>query len=233
MKIDIVIPCFNEALNIKYLLDQAENLKENFNFIFVNNGSTDQTELLFKTINIPSNCEYLKVNENRGYGNGIKEGLKKTNSSLIGWMHGDLQQDLKVLNNVIPIIKNANFDTNFFIKGLRTKRKFFDTIFTVCMALLMTILFKKKHWDVAGQPTLIKRRFLKHILEAPNDFSFDFYIYNFFVMKDFKIFRFEAPFLDRKFGTSSWNKGFVSKIKHSIKSFKYIIYLKKKFNSTL
>jgi glycosyltransferase involved in cell wall biosynthesis len=227
MKIDIVIPCFNESLNIKNLVDQAKDLKENFNFVFVNNGSTDQTDSIFKDLKMPYNCKYINVVKNKGYGNGIKEGLKKTNSSLIGWMHGDLQQDLKILNNVIPILKNTGANKNFFIKGLRTKRKFFDIFFTVCMALLMTIIFKKIHWDIAGQPTLIKRKYLKQVLNAPNDFSFDFYIYNFFIMKNFQTFRFDAPFIERKYGKSSWNKGFISKIKHSIKSFKYIIHLKK------
>ena len=45
-------------------------------------------------------------------------------------------------------------------------------------------------------------------------------------MKNYKILRFNAPFLKRKFGVSSWNKGLTSKLKHSYNTFKYIIYLK-------
>tara|TARA_A100001015_G_scaffold321508_1_gene452638 strand:- start:3920 stop:4627 length:708 start_codon:yes stop_codon:yes gene_type:complete len=226
MKISIVIPCYNESQNIKYLIRQANLLKKNFNFIFVNNGSTDKSDLVFKSLKIPTNCKYIKITKNKGYGYGIKEGLKKANDSLIGWMHGDLQQDLSILNKTIPLIKKEPDKKDFFVKGLRTKRKFFDTIFTICMAIIMTIIFKKKHWDVAGQPSIIKKKFLKKILTAPNDFSFDFYVYNLFIMKGIKILRFEAPFKQRKFGTSSWNNGLFSKIKHSIRTFRYIIGLK-------
>ena len=93
--------------------------------------------------------------------------------------------------------------------------------------MLMTIVFKKKHWDVAGQPTIISKKNLDIALKAPNDFSFDFFIYNFFVMNNFHIIRFKAPFLMRKFGVSSWDHGITSKIKHSIKIIKYIFKLKK------
>lgn len=225
MKISIVIPCYNEELNIKHLISQASLLGENFNFIFVNNGSTDKTDLIFKNLKMPLHCTYLKISKNKGYGHGIKEGLKIANDNFIGWMHGDLQQDLAILTKAIPIIKN-NVNEDFFIKGIRTKRNFFDLFFTICMACLMTIIFKKKHWDVAGQPTIIKRKYLEKVLTAPDDFSFDFYVYNFFILQSLKAFRFKAPFVERKFGKSSWNSGLKSKIEHSIKTFKYIIKLK-------
>ena len=226
MKITIILPCYNEKLNLRHLISQAGKLKKHFNFIFVDNGSSDGTHLVFKNIKFPSNCNYIRINKNKGYGYGIKVGLKKTNSIYVGWMHGDLQQNLSILKKIIPIIKNYNTSKKFLIKGLRTKRNFFDLIFTISMAILMTIVFKKKHWDVAGQPTVINRKFLKKILVGPNDFSFDFFVYNLFVMKNYKILRFNAPFLKRKFGVSSWNKGLTSKIKHSYNTFKYIIYLK-------
>ncbi len=226
MKITIILPCYNEKLNLRHLIFQAGKLKKNFNFIFVDNGSSDGTHLVFKKIKFPSNCNYIRINKNKGYGYGIKVGLKKTNSIYVGWMHGDLQQNLSILKKAIPIVKNHNTTNKFLIKGLRTKRNFFDLIFTISMAILMSIVFKKKHWDVAGQPTIINRKFLKEILVGPNDFGFDFFVYNLFVMKNYKILRFNAPFLKRKFGVSSWDKGLASKIKHSYNTLKYIIHLK-------
>tara|TARA_B100000787_G_C16184025_1_gene293531 strand:+ start:584 stop:1282 length:699 start_codon:yes stop_codon:yes gene_type:complete len=226
MKISIILPCYNEELNIKHLIFQAEKLKKHFNFILVNNGSNDGTDTVLKSLKIPLNCKYIKINKNKGYGYGIKTGLKITNSDYVGWMHGDLQQNLSILKKIIPLITNHNNNEKFFIKGLRTKRNFFDLFFTFSMAILMSIVFNKKHWDVAGQPTIIKKKYLKKLLVAPNDFSFDFYVYNFFVMKNFKILRFNAPFLKRKFGVSSWDKGLISKLKHSYRTFKYIIHLK-------
>jgi len=227
IKVSIIIPCYNEYKNLKFLIFSAKKLKEKFNFIFVDNGSTDLTDSFFKKNKIPQNCKYIKIKKNIGYGNGIKVGLKKAKNDYLGWMHGDQQQKLAILDNVYKIINEKKLNKNFLIKGLRTKRKIFDLFFTVGMAILMTIVFKKRHWDVAGQPTIISKKNLKVTLKAPNDFSFDFCIYNFFVMNNYHILRFQAPFLRRKFGVSSWDQGITSKVKHSIKIIKYIFKLKK------
>ena len=109
---------------------------------------------------------------------------------------------------------------------LRKNRGFVSMFFTIGMSFVMTLLFLKLHKDVAGQPNIISKKYFHLIDSAPNDFAFDFYIYNKILMKNESFYRFKTIFLPRKFGESSWDKGISSKIKHSIRTLKYLLTLR-------
>ena len=75
-KITIVIPCYNESSSLLELINQLKTISNDFNFILVDNGSTDDTQNVLKMINIPENIEILKKQTNNGYGAWIKYGIK-------------------------------------------------------------------------------------------------------------------------------------------------------------
>ena len=72
----------------------------------------------------------VHVLENKGYGNGIKQGLKIAEGKFIGYTHADLQTDPKDVIKAFDIIKLNNCNENIFIKGNRKGRPFFDQFFT-------------------------------------------------------------------------------------------------------
>ena len=68
MKILCVIPVFNEYNKLFYLIDQLkENQYKNYNlkYLFINNGSTDNSLSLINKNNF--NCLNLKKNKGVGY----------------------------------------------------------------------------------------------------------------------------------------------------------------------
>ena len=78
MKFSIVIPCYNEYNNLKVLLSNIENILRNNNnieFVIVDNGSTDETYKLTKLHEF-DNLKYVILDENLGYGGGIKAGIE-------------------------------------------------------------------------------------------------------------------------------------------------------------
>ena len=148
-KLTIVIPCFNEEKSIKPLIKMIDEFRKDINFIIVENGSTDNSKAILQNIKKPDNLLFLYKKNNTGYGAGIKFGLEKTRSEFVGWMHADLQQNINVLDDAINILNKfvrKDSKNNYCVKGLRTNRKFFDLIFTWCMAFFTSLLFCGSHW---------------------------------------------------------------------------------------
>ena len=115
MKATFIIPCYNEEQNISELFNeviQIINRNEFINFIFVNNGSVDNSEKLLNKFILESQLHerisLTTVNNNIGYGNGILEGLKNVNTELVGWIHADLQIDFKNLEEALKIYNEKN-----------------------------------------------------------------------------------------------------------------------------
>ena len=124
-KITIVIPCYNESSSLLELINQLKTISNDFNFILVDNGSTDDTQNVLKTINIPENIKILKKQTNEGYGAGIKYGLKNVKTEFTGWMHADLQQDANVLLNgkiLLESLIDKKSKDIYAVKGLRNKK---------------------------------------------------------------------------------------------------------------
>lgn len=216
MKLSVIVPCYNEEQNIKGLVERFKIVKNkincDFELILVDNGSTDRTR---KEILSFGEKYYfikaLKIDLNEGYGNGIIAGLNLASGDYIGWIHADLQSDPEIF---IEMYNSAKLEReDFFYKGSRTNRSFVDNFFTFCMSIFETLYLKTFLWDINAQPTLMNREFYINLQNPPKDFSFDLYIYYMAKKNNVVIKRFKSVQHKRQYGYSSWNDGFVSRIK--------------------
>ena len=104
MKLSIILPCYNEELSILKLVDRCLCIiSDQLEIIFVDNGSTDNTFKILKTLTLPSNIKVIRVKENIGYGHGILYGLKHAKGEIISWTHADLQTDISDVFNRIQL----------------------------------------------------------------------------------------------------------------------------------
>ena len=228
--ISCVISCYNEEENILALLNQIKSneLEKKIEFIIVNNGSTDSSwNVILQNKKSFPEIKFINVKEDLGWGNGVTEGLKHANCKFIGWIHGDLQYDMKILFQVMDVLENSeNQNHNVLIKGRRAKRKFSEDFFTVTMSVIASILLRKVFIDINAQPSFFSREILKNFYNVPKDLMLDLYIYNLISkMKDKKIIRIPVIQKERDKGQSSWNKNFSSKFLLSYKMLKGIIKL--------
>lgn len=232
-KITIVIPCYNESESLPELISQLKKVSLDFNFILVDNGSTDNTENILKNIEMPKNIKVLKKNTNNGYGAGVKYGLINVKTEFSGWMHADLQQEASnVLFNaklLLEDIYSREIGDSYAVKGIRSGRSTYEKFFTFGVSFFSSLLFFRKFWDIAGQPNIFKTSSLEFLNMAPDGHNFEFYVYIHFLMKGGIYKRFDAPFLKRRFGSSSWDKGLISKLKHAKYIFKYVLYLRSRY----
>lgn len=95
LKICMIVPCYNEGQRIlenEYL--SFLNTHTNFNLLFVDDGSNDQTyEVLSKLKEKHQNINLLKLNKNSGKAEAIRSGfntIKNSNYQLIGYIDADL-----------------------------------------------------------------------------------------------------------------------------------------------
>tara|TARA_Y100000589_G_scaffold164513_1_gene156371 strand:- start:3089 stop:3787 length:699 start_codon:yes stop_codon:yes gene_type:complete len=224
MRYSLVIPCFNEEGSLLKILNRTKDIfiKNKIELIIVNNGSTDKTHSILKNnINKYPHATYIKLDNNIGYGGGILTGLKECKGKIIGWTHADLQTDpidcIKAFNN----FKNNNKIDKIFIKGNRKDRPFKDQFFTLGMSIFETILFRRLIFDINAQPTIFPKYFYETWINPPNDFSIDLYAYYLAIRNNYKVKRINVRFLKRVSGKSSWNRGFISRLKFILRTVKF------------
>nr|ADI17492.1 glycosyltransferases involved in cell wall biogenesis [uncultured beta proteobacterium HF0130_04F21] len=129
IKISLIIPILNEADAIPLLIEKtsvvmAQNFKNNFEVILVNDGSTDNSEeAIAKHEKNFSWLRYISLSRNYGQSTALQAGFDFSRGELIVTMDGDLQNDPEDIPNMIKILdKNSDIDV---ISGWRKDRKDF------------------------------------------------------------------------------------------------------------
>lgn len=101
MKLDIVVPCYNEEKSIKIFYDEINNVLGSdieWNIIFVNDGSSDNTLGEIKKLD---NINYISFSRNFGKEAAIYAGLKKTTADYVVLMDVDLQDPPSLISEMI------------------------------------------------------------------------------------------------------------------------------------
>jgi glycosyltransferase involved in cell wall biosynthesis len=231
---EIVIPCFNEAKNLKKLVSECEKVTKlseyQVGFILVNNGSTDGSHKIFLELVTDNNSiKYVSLTHNKGYGGGILAGLEQAAAPILGWTHADLQTPLTDCLTGVRIIQSGED----FVKGRRTGRKAGDKLFSIGMGLFESILFRRRLFEINAQPTIFRAELIKEWKNAPSDFSLDLYALVIANKNGINVARFPVKFLPRQFGESKWNLGFRSRVKFIRRTLSYSFVLRKALNEDL
>jgi glycosyltransferase involved in cell wall biosynthesis len=219
-KFGIVIPCFNEAGSLPILIGECDYLSQqgSFEFVLVNNGSSDISAEILEEICNPK-IRVVNLINNAGYGGGILAGLKELKTEYVGWIHADLQTDLK--DSLIGL-ENLEFD---FFKGIRLGRTKAERLFSAGMSIICSILFRTSLVEINAQPTIMKKKLYDSWINPPLDFSLDLYSLLIAKKRKVTILRSEFYFSKRTSGQSTWNFGFKSRVKMISRTMRYAILL--------
>ena len=96
MKIDIIIPVYNEENTILKILKKIKKVEENYNYDFnvivINDGSSDSThQILSQNPELYNKLIDNKIN--RGKGNAFKLGIKEIKGEIVIMQDADLEYD--------------------------------------------------------------------------------------------------------------------------------------------
>lgn len=220
VKFGIVIPCYNESGNLTTLIDQCEEIATSglFEFVLVNNGSTDNSSELMNRKS-SANIRILDLEKNLGYGGGIIAGLRTLKTDFVGWTHADLQTDLI---SSMAALHNTDFD---FFKGIRLGRSSIERLLSSGMGLICSAIFRTKLYEINAQPTVMTRSLYESWRSPPKDFSLDLYATLIAKQRNSRIVRSKFDFSKRNAGKSSWNTGLKSRAKMVNRTLKYAFAL--------
>ena len=121
--LSIVVPCYNEEESVKLFLSEIQSILADYNFevIFVNDGSSDNTLDVIKDLaDSNSNVKYISFSRNFGKESAIYAGLSNANGDLVCLIDADLQHPPRLIPEMIESICAGEADV---VAARRTSRK--------------------------------------------------------------------------------------------------------------
>lgn len=206
----IVIPVYNEGSSLFHLIEKVSKIDDNrFEFLFVDNGSTDEAvkELLTKK---SSKHRSVRTENNLGFGGGILYGLDFCTTDYIGWMPGNLKVDPVEFVN---LLKNTDLAKYQMIKARRVNRDRKAALKTLILGVVQSAILSKNMLDSGGTPTICRKDFIKSLRSAPKDYVFESYVLFQARKREYKIFRPKLSYRKRIYGSSHWQRGFLSEMR--------------------
>ena len=230
--LSIIIPCFNEEGNIDNLFNSVEKLIEknkNLEIIIVENGSTDQSlkKIQEQDLYKKKLIKLVIIDENKGYGFGIMQGVYSASGKYISWCHADMQTTPQDVVNAFLYNFEKLEEQKLVIKGKRINRNYFDQIFTLGMSVLASLIFGKKLSDINAQPKIFPKEFINHMKYPPNDFSLDVYFLVTAIQNNYKIIEHTVNWNQRTSGEAKGGGSLKLKLNLTIQTIKCIIKMKK------
>lgn len=211
MKVLVVIPAYNEELNLKQVIKDI-NKNTNYDYVIINDCSKDKTLELCKK----EKFNYLSLPVNYGLASAVQLGFKyalKNDYDVVIQFDGDGQHEAKYLKKLVGSIENGN---NVVIgsRFIENKKPFSTRMIgSRLISLLIKITTGKKVTD----PTSGFRAYSKEIIpEYANNINYppepDCLAY--LLKRKMKIEEVQVTMKEREFGESYLN---------SIKSIEYML----------
>lgn len=120
-RVSIVVPVYNEEGNVaelhREIKEECEKNQYEYEIIFVNDGSSDRTEEICKTLRP---LKYIGLRRNFGQTAAMDAGIKVAQYEYIVTMDGDRQNDPADIPNMIEYLEKNNLD---IVSGWRKNRK--------------------------------------------------------------------------------------------------------------
>ncbi len=217
MDISLIIPCYNEELNIKPFFSLClktfpQNLK--IEYIFINDGSKDNTLKEIKDL-IKENKNYniigLDFSRNFGKEAAMLAGLEKSTGQYVALIDADLQQHPKYVYEMYNYInENPDYDCIACYPAKRKDSKPFKILkklFYKTINKLSDIDF----YENASDFRLLKREVVNSLLELKEYHRFS---KGFFSYVGYNCYYMPYQVEERKYGKTSWN--FFSLIKYAL-----------------
>lgn len=138
-KISVIVPCFNEEDSLPFFYEETnkvsnEMIEVSFEFLFVDDGSKDQTlSILKEYASKDERVKYISFSRNFGKEAAIYAGLKNSCGDYVVIMDADLQDPPSLLPEMYQAVSEEGYDSaatrRVSRKGEPPVRSFFARLF--------------------------------------------------------------------------------------------------------
>lgn len=170
-KISTIIPCYNEEQALPYLYEELVKVSQQmrdqeFEFIFVNDGSKDKTlEVIRELRKKDSRVRYVSFSRNFGKESAIFAGLKTATGDYVAMLDADLQDPPRLLSEMYDTIKNEGYDSVATRRVDRKGEPLIRSFFARKFYQLMNKISDTEIVDGARDFRLMTRQMVDSILE--------------------------------------------------------------------
>lgn len=208
MTISIIVPCFNEEETIPLFYAEMEKIKsqidDNFEYIFVNDGSKDRTLQVLRDLNqADKNVHYLSFSRNFGKEAALYAGLKHATGDLVTVMDADLQDPPELLLTMKSMLeKNPDLDCVGTRRTTRDGEPPIRSFFAKMFYKLINKISQVEMVDGARDFRLMRRQMVDAILEVS---EYNRFSKGIFAWVGFKTEYLEYKNVERVAGKTSWS----------------------------
>lgn len=208
MTISIIIPCFNEEESLPLFYAEMEKIKqqikEGFEYIFVNDGSKDRTLQVLRDLNqTDRNVHYLSFSRNFGKEAALYAGLQHATGDYVTVMDADLQDPPALLIQMKNMLdENAELDCVGMRRTTREGEPLIRSFFSKMFYKLINKISQVEMVDGARDFRLMRRQMVDAILEVS---EYNRFSKGIFAWVGFKTEYLEYKNVERVAGQTSWN----------------------------
>ncbi len=208
MTISIIIPCFNEEESLPLFYAEMEKIKqqikEEFEYIFVNDGSKDRTLQVLRDLNqTDRNVHYLSFSRNFGKEAALYAGLQHATGDYVTVMDADLQDPPALLIQMKNMLdENAELDCVGTRRTTREGEPLIRSFFAKMFYKLINKISQVEMVDGARDFRLMRRQMVDAVLEVS---EYNRFSKGIFAWVGFKTEYLEYKNVERVAGQTSWN----------------------------
>ena len=204
--LSIIVPAYNEEETIELFFDEVNaqtlDLPLDKTFYFINDGSSDRTLDVIKTLSQKhSNVKYISFSRNFGKEAALLAGLRAASGDFVTVMDADLQDPPSMLNEMYDKLQEG-YDIVGTRRVSRKDEPFIRSIFARAFYKIMNTISSTQLVDGARDYRLMTRQVVDSILELPEHNRFS---KGLFSWVGYDVFYLEYNNVERVAGKTSWS----------------------------
>lgn len=168
--ISLIVPCYNETESLPYFYKTvvllAKKMPEcDFEFLFVNDGSTDETLKMLRLLaQRDKRVRYISFSRNFGKEGAMLAGLQHAKGDYVTIMDADLQDPPELLPKMYELIKTGDYDSVATRRKNRKGEPPIRSFFANCFYALVNHIAETEFVPSARDYRLMTRKMLNEVL---------------------------------------------------------------------